>query len=101
MDSGLTDQEIIDRALDASRKLAAGEISAREAALCIANAVYSSNNEPDLPEFFLMAALEDEYGEFGKDYRIQFYGDRRARELQLDVEQQIIATANGILAKYG
>ncbi|MFL1404378.1 hypothetical protein ACJO2E_03405 [Marinobacter sp. M1N3S26] len=96
----MKDREIIDVALDACRKLAAGEVSAREAALRIANAVYSSDTEPELPEFFVMAALEDEYGEFGKDYRIQFYGEQRARELQLDVERKIIETAKSILAKY-
>lgn len=96
----LGNEEVVKIAVDAAKKLASGKLSPHETAKAIAIALLNSGDESELPELRLMAVLEDEFVEFGKEYRIKFYGKERASELQIEVEQEIISTAHSVVVKY-
>ena len=81
-----------------ANKIISGEVEPYDGAkLIVYEAVYKCDGENECPELDYMSGLEDEYVEFNKDYRINFYGKDKTIELQKQIEKQIIQEANDIL----
>ncbi len=81
-----------------SRKIISGDISPYDGAKSIVyEAVYKCNGENECPELNYMSGLEDEYLEFQKKYRVEFYGQEKTKENLKNIEKQIIDEANDIL----
>ena len=81
-----------------AQKIISGEMKPYDGAKSIVyEAVYKCEGENQCPELNFMSGLEDEYLEFKKEYRIEFYGKAKTKELLKQIENQIINEANDIL----
>ena len=85
-------------AQDYAKQIISGEVEPYEGAkLIVEEAIYKCDGENQCPELDYMSGLEDEYLEFHKDYRIEFYGNKKTKELIKQTELQIIDEARDIL----
>ena len=80
-----------------AKRIVEGKLRPYEGAKLILDKVIDQCDEGVCSELNYMAGLEDEYSEFQKEYRLEFYGQQKIKELLLETESKIIAEAKAIL----